>query len=192
MLTVTTPNLSCVLQTFIDRFYIALFSAQSRADSLLSYRMWFWMSDCILLSRVFVSNSTVVLTVLFGCNWLVPPETAATSVHVPCAPYNHALVYRVTSLKATYVGCVCAQLQPATCTFGGMTWIFFIRATFHYALRAITRGRNGYRNRTQHRKLTLEKKYLPLLLPRGLEPEPFRSVTSPAFYNHWLSYPRSQ
>ena len=36
----------------------------------------------------------------------------------------------------------------------------------------VTRGRNGYRNPSQHRKLTLENTVLPLLLP-GLEPATF-------------------
>ena len=44
---------------------------------------------------------------------------------------------------------------------------------------AVTRGWNGYRNKSQHRKLTLEKKILPLFLP-GLEPETFRSTSSAA------------
>ena len=38
---------------------------------------------------------------------------------------------------------------------------------------AVTRGRNGYRNKSQHRKLTMEKEILPPLLP-GIEPEAFR------------------
>ena len=39
---------------------------------------------------------------------------------------------------------------------------------------AVTRGWNGYRNKSQHRKLTLEKKILPPLL-RGIEPGTFLS-----------------
>ena len=39
---------------------------------------------------------------------------------------------------------------------------------------AVTRGWNGYRNMSQHRGLTQEKKILPPLLP-GIEPETFRS-----------------
>ena len=39
---------------------------------------------------------------------------------------------------------------------------------------AVTRGWNGYRNKSQHRKLTLEKKILPPLL-QGFEPATFRS-----------------
>ena len=39
---------------------------------------------------------------------------------------------------------------------------------------AVTRGCNGYRNKSQYTKLTTKKKILPPLLP-GLEPETFRS-----------------
>ena len=39
---------------------------------------------------------------------------------------------------------------------------------------AVTREWNGYRNKIQHRKMTLEKKILPSHL-RGLDPETFRS-----------------
>ena len=39
---------------------------------------------------------------------------------------------------------------------------------------AVTQGWNGYRNKSQHRKLTVEKKIL-LLLPLGLEPVTFQS-----------------
>ena len=38
----------------------------------------------------------------------------------------------------------------------------------------VTLGWNGYRNKSQHRKLTLEKKIIPPLLP-GLEPGTYRS-----------------
>ena len=39
---------------------------------------------------------------------------------------------------------------------------------------AVTRGWNGYQNKSQHRKSTLEKKILPPLQP-GLEPATFQS-----------------
>ena len=42
----------------------------------------------------------------------------------------------------------------------------------------VTRGWNGYRNKSHHKKLTLEKKILPPLL-WGLEPATF-SITNPA------------
>ena len=46
----------------------------------------------------------------------------------------------------------------------------------------VTRGWNGYRKKSQHRMLTLEKKILPPLLP-GLEPAIFRSWVRRS--NHW-------
>ena len=55
-------------------------------------------------------------------------------------------------------------------------WPGFLRAT------AVIRGWNGYRNKSQHRKLTLEKKSLPPLLP-GLEPATFWSRVRRS--NHW-------
>ena len=51
----------------------------------------------------------------------------------------------------------------------------------------VTREWNGYRNKSRHTKLTLEKKLLPPLLS-GLEPETFRSPVRRCVP---LSYPRS-
>ena len=47
---------------------------------------------------------------------------------------------------------------------------------------AVTRGWNGYQNKSQHRKLTLEKKILPPLL-QWFEPVTFRSWVWHS--NHW-------
>ena len=47
---------------------------------------------------------------------------------------------------------------------------------------AVTRGWNGYRNKSQHRKLTLEKKILPPP-QQGFEPATFRSRVRSS--NHW-------
>ena len=52
----------------------------------------------------------------------------------------------------------------------------FLRAT------VVTRGWNGYRNKSQHRKLTLEKKILPLF-QQGFEPATFQSRVRCS--NHW-------
>ena len=80
-------------------------------------------------------------------------------------PFNHAQIYNVTSFQATYVGCMCwCNLPPVLLA----EWLIFLRAT------AITRVWNGYRNESQHRKLTPEKKILPPLVP-GLKPATFRS-----------------
>ena len=50
--------------------------------------------------------------------WLVPCRTAAISMHIMCTPYNHALVYCVTSFEATMRAHICAcvfscNLPPA-------------------------------------------------------------------------------
>ena len=47
---------------------------------------------------------------------------------------------------------------------------------------AVTRGWNRYQNKSQHRKLTLEKKILPPL-PQGFEPTTFQSRVQRS--NHW-------
>ena len=47
---------------------------------------------------------------------------------------------------------------------------------------AVTRGWKGYRNESQHTKLTLEKKILPPL-PQGFEPATFESRVRRS--NHW-------
>ena len=47
----------------------------------------------------------------------------------------------------------------------------------------VTRGWNRYRNKSQHRKLTLEKKILPPLL-QGFKPVTFRSWVRHS--NHWV------
>ena len=69
----------------------------------------------------------------------------------------------------------CLAVPPATCTF----WQNdrdFLRAT------VVTRGWNGYRNKSQHRKSTLEKKILPPF-QQGFEPATFQSRVRCS--NHW-------
>ena len=59
----------------------------------------------------------------------------------------------------------------------------FLRAT------VVTRGWNGYRNKSQHRKSTLEKKILPAF-QQGFEPATFQSRVRCS--NHWaIPPPRS-
>ena len=114
------------------------------------------------LQRIFFYiHRRLVLTVLA---WLVPHETAAMSAQVLCTPYNHAPCHFMQShIHKMYV-CL-----AVTCHLH--FWQNdqdLLRAT------AVTRGWNGYRNKSQHRKSTLEKKILPLLL-QGSEPATFQS-----------------
>ena len=105
--------------------------------------------------------------VLTALAWLVPQESAAResqSWRVLCTPYNHAPCHFMQSHIRKVYACLLA-----TCHL--RFWQDdrgLLRAT------AVTQGWNGYRNKSQHRKLTLEKK---ILLPpqQGFEPATFRS-----------------
>ena len=79
------------------------------------------------------------------------------------------------SIKATYVRCM--RVLAVTCHLH--FWQNdrdFLRAT------VVTRGWNGYRNKSQHRKSTLEKKILPPF-QQGFEPATFQSRVRCS--NHW-------
>ena len=91
------------------------------------------------------------------------------SQRVLCTPYNHALCHFMQSHIRHVHACSC-HLR-----FWPNDWDL-LRAT------AVTRGRNGYRNKSQHGKLTLGKKVLPPLL-QGLELGTFQSRVRRS--NHW-------
>ena len=85
--------------------------------------------------------------------WLVPHETAAVSAQFLCTPYNHAPCHFMQSHIRKVYACLAVTCHPHS-------WQNdrdLLRAT------AVTRGWNGYRNKSQHRKLTLEKKITPPL-----------------------------
>ena len=110
--------------------------------------------------------------VLTALAWLVPHETAAISVQVLCRPYNHAPCHFMQSHIRKVYACL-----AVTCHLH--FWQNdrdILRAT------AVTWGWNGYQNKSRHRKLTLEKKILPLLL-QGFEPGTFQSRVQRS--NHW-------
>ena len=96
--------------------------------------------------------------------WLVPHETAAVSAQILCTPYNHAPCHFMQSHIRKVHACL-----AVTCHLH--FWQNdrdLLRAT------AVTRGWNGYQNKSHHRKSTLEKKILPPL-QRGFEPATFQS-----------------
>ena len=96
------------------------------------------------------------------------------SRRILCTPYNHAPCHFMQSHTRKVYACL-----AVTCHL--LFWRNdrgLIRAT------AVTRGWNGYRNKSQHKKLTLEKKILPLLL-QGFEPATFRSRVRRS--NHWAN-----
>ena len=122
------------------------------------------------IARQFLNiHRSGVLTVLA---WLVPHETAAVLAQVLCTPYNHAPCHFMQShIHKVYV-CL-----AVTCHlhFWQNDWDL-LHAT------VVTQGWNGYWNKSQHRKSTLEKKIL-LPLQQGFEPATFRSRVRRS--NHW-------
>ena len=94
------------------------------------------------------------------------------SRRVLCTLYNHAPYHFMQSHIRKVYACL-----AVTChRHFWQSDQGLLRAT------AVTRGWNGYRNKSQHRKLTPEKKILPPLL-QGFEPATFRSRVRRS--NHW-------
>ena len=146
--------------------YITLFSALlSRLTALVCGSAWVTS----FIARFLNIHWSGVLTALA---WLVLRETAAVSAQVLCTPYNHAPCHFMQShIRKVYV-CL------------AVTWHLHFWQNDRDLLRAtaVTRGWNGYRNKSQHRKLTLEKKILPLF-QQGFEPATFQSWVWHS--NHW-------
>ena len=118
-----------------------------------------------------VSTETVYWQHYLVDAWLVPREAAAVSAQVLWTPYSHAPVYSVfiqSHIRRVHVCLV-------------VTWHLYLWQDDKNLLRAaaVTGGWNRYRNKSQLRKLTLEKNILPPYL-RGLESGTFRSRVIPA------------
>ena len=114
------------------------------------------MSDKLFIARFLNIHQSGVLTALA---WLVPHETAAILAQVLCTPYNQAPCHFMQSHICNVYVCL-----AVTCHlhFWQNDWDLLCTA-------AVTRRWNGYRNKSQHRKSTLEKKILPPL-QQGFEP----------------------
>ena len=129
--------------------YIALFSAlQSRVTALACGSTRVTSFILIACCFLFYIHRSGVLTALA---WLVPHETAAISAQVLGTPYNHASCHFMQSHIRKVYACLAV-------TYRLHFWQNdrdLLRTT------AVTRGWNGYRSTSQHRKSTLEKKILP-------------------------------
>ena len=151
------PNgLTCL---FVDRFRIALFSASEQA----------LCSDVILHERTTSYSAFLNIHrsgVLTALAWLLPFRRV---LFTPC---NHAQCHFMQS----HIRKVYAYLTVTCQLHFWQNDRGLLRAT------AVTRGWNEYRNKSQHRKLALEKKILPPLLP-GFEPATFWSWVRHS--NHW-------
>ena len=147
--------------------YIALFSALlSRLTALACGSTWV----ASFIARFLNIHRSGVLTALA---WLVTHETAAVSAHVLCTPYNHAPCHFMQSHIRKVYACL-----AVTCHLH-----FWQNDRDLLRGIAVTRGWNGYRNKNQHRKSTLEKKILPPL-QQGFEPATFQSRVRRS--NHWV------
>ena len=136
--------------------YIALFSALlSRLTALACGSTWVTSFIALFLNI----HRSGVLTALA---WLVPHETAAVSAQVLCTPYNHAPCH----FMQRHIRKVYACLAVTCHLHFWQNDRDLLRAT------AVTRGWNGYLNKSQHRKSTLEKKILSPL-SRDSNPRPF-------------------
>ena len=101
------------------------------------------------------------------CHMKLQPSRRKFCVH-------HTTMLQAISCKTTYARCICLAV---TChLYFWQNDRDLLRAT------AVTRGWNGYRNKSQHRKSTLEKKILPPFL-QGFEPATFQSRVWRS--NHW-------
>ena len=131
---------------------------------------WLGFYSAFLIFLIILNiHQSCVLTALA---WLVPHETAAVSVQVLCTPYNHAPCHFMQSHICKVYACL-----SVTCHLH-----FWQNDRDLLHATAVTRGWNGYWNKNQYRKLTLEKKILSPLLP-GLEPRTFQSQVWHS--NHW-------
>ena len=142
-------------------------------DSHTAPELWCGSTWVTSFIARFLNIQSGVLTALA---WLVPHETAAVSAQVLCTPHNHAPCHFMQSHIRKVYACL-----AVTCHLH--FWQNdrdLLRAT------AVTRGWNGYRNKSQHRKSTLEKKILPPL-QQGFEPATFQSRVRRS--NHWAIPP---
>ena len=155
----------------VSIYWSLLYSAvlRSWADSLRSHvSLHEWIAFYSVFLKIHWSG---VLTALA---WQVPqnllPESR--SWRILCTPYNHAPCHFMQShIRKVYV-CL-----AVTCH---LHFWQNDRGLLHAT--AVTQGLNGYQNKSQHRKLTLEKKILPPL-QQGFEPATFRSRVWRS--NHW-------
>ena len=152
-----------------DRLYSAILRSLEQAHCAC---MWFCTWVTSFYSAFFCVCGISTEVVYLNAAWLVPHETAAISAQALCTPYNHAPCHFMQShIRKVYV-CL-----AATCHlhFWQNDWDL-LRAT------VVTRGWNGYWNKSQHRKSTLEKKILPPF-QQGFEPATFQSQVRRS--NHW-------
>ena len=142
---------------FVFVFYIALFSALEQTHCA---HVRFYKSEWLFTARFLISTEVVYLQHWHGRCHINP----LPSRRVQCTSYNHAPYHFMQSHIRKVHACL-----AVTCHLH-----FWQDDQDLLCVTAVTRGWNGYRNRNQHKKLTLEKTIL-LPLPQGFEPTTFQS-----------------
>ena len=100
-----------------------------------------WNTFAVLF---YIKSPIVYLQCCLTVTWLMPRETAAVSAHVLCTPRNHSPAY--SSIRRHTLRCFNCNLPPARLTVERPR---YLRAT------AVTRGWNGYGNKSQLRNSTM-------------------------------------
>ena len=93
----------------------------------------------------------VVIQCCLVVTWLVPHQTDVVSAHIPYTPCNHLPVYSVTYIR-NYMRRIHVFLD-VTCYLP-----FWQNGRDRVCATAVKLEWNGWRNKSQYRKLTLEKK----------------------------------
>ena len=110
--------------------------------------MWLWMSDCVLLYRLFLISTYVVYLwcCIAGATWNCCRQGAISVYTIqPCTSLQ-------CHFNQSHIGRVYVCLVVTCHLHFWRNDRDLLRAT------AVTRGWNGYRNKSQHRKLSMEKK----------------------------------
>ena len=153
----------------------------SRADSLHSFRVWFWMSDYRLLWRFFQHPSKwctySAIWLLHGwCHVKLLPPRRTFSIHHRLPP--------CTILQCHFMQSHIRRVHVSSAVTCHLHFWQNDREYFHSI--AVTQGWNGYRNKSQHRMLTLNKKILPPLCQDSNQQRVMRSTSELCLQ---LSYP---
>ena len=142
--------------------------------SLLSSRLTALLSHVILnerLSSLMALFSTPIKVLYLQrylvVTWLVPREAAAALAHVLCTP--------CTSLQCHFMQSHILRVHVCSAVTCHLHFWQNDREYFHST--AVTQGWNGYRNNSQHRILTLNKKIIPPLCQDSNQRRVMRSTT---------------
>ena len=146
-----SPTLSVCLSLSLCLSHSVCYYLSSRLTALLSHSS---LNDGLLPS---LAPSWIYTEEVYLQRLKLLPSRRMFCVH-------HTAVHQCTVSLPILSYVSSCNLPPALLT----EWQYFLHTA------AVTRRWNGYRNKSQHRKLTPEKKILPPLLP-GFEPATFRS-----------------